>query len=769
MSTNPNNPPPQGFGTAYWQWVTDNILFIKRRQNAISGGGGGGSQDLQSVTENGATTTIGVAALDNPVASVNTSTSEYIQLNHSSGLVFATSGGFGNIAIPTLTDDRTYTLPDGSGTLALLSDIPPGLQFKGTWDADTNTPTLTNGVGTAGDFYICVVAGSTDFGAGPIAFLTGDMVVYTGDDVWENGGPVASFTLQQVTDTGNTTTNTMVVTGVAGETSLEAGTISLSDADSGNFINLTSGAGAGGVVSFGNGSFAIELTPISSPTEERIQSLQDANGTLALVETTDLQAVTAAGNTTNIDINVDDGGGLVSTISPTSIAVVEVGANAISIDSTSVTFSTNADATSLLLVPDTLTDVRQQTFQDADGVIALISDIPSPDVFELVANKVTDLSAPDDTTYPTTQAVSTAITGALAGFESAAAVQAATTTVLPNSPTYNNGASGVGATLTAGSNGALTIDGYSVQVNDRLLIKNQASTFQNGIYEVTEVGSVGTPYVLTRTTDYDEPAEINNTGSIPVINGTANALTSWISIASVTTIGTDPILYTQFTYMPSIIALNTQGLSQFPAGSTTSAQLRTVISDETGTGALVFSDDPLFPTQITVGVSGGAAGVIHYNTGSGEVLNLAAPDGLTSTFTIILPSTLPSVGQILSVTDVVGTEVSTEFSTIGATQAVDTVSGTTYTFVLTDAGKMKRSTSGSATTFTIPTNASVAFPVGTQIDLLQFGAGKLTIAAIGGVTLNSLGGNKSAAGQYVGMTLKQVATDSWVLMGNLIA
>jgi hypothetical protein len=83
----------------------------------------------------------------------------------------------------------------------------------------------------------------------------------------------------------------------------------------------------------------------------------------------------------------------------------------------------------------------------------------------------------------------------LAALNPAQAANEATTTALPNTPTYNNGTSGVGATLTAGANAALTVDGVAVSLNDRVLVKNQASAFQNGIYAVTATGSASAPWV----------------------------------------------------------------------------------------------------------------------------------------------------------------------------------------------------------------------------------------------------------------------------------
>ena len=91
-----------------------------------------------------------------------------------------------------------------------------------------------------------------------------------------------------------------------------------------------------------------------------------------------------------------------------------------------------------------------------------------------------------------------------------------------------------------------------------------------------------------------------------------------------------------------------------------------------------------------------------------------------------------------------------------------------YTLVLSDIGKLITLTSSSAITLTIPTNASVAFPIGTQIDLVQMGDGKVTFADAG-VTINSKGGNKAIADKFVGVSLIKTDTNTWLLVGDLIA
>lgn len=117
--------------------------------------------------------------------------------------------------------------------------------------------------------------------------------------------------------------------------------------------------------------------------------------------------------------------------------------------------------------------------------------------------------------------------------------------------TYLNGVAGVGATLVnAGALAAFSIDGQSPAINSRVLVKDQSSTFQNGVYTLTIVGDGSTAWALTRALDYNTPAEINVGDVVPGQTGTVNANTSWLEGATVTTIGTDPITFTQFQSAP---------------------------------------------------------------------------------------------------------------------------------------------------------------------------------------------------------------------------
>lgn len=137
------------------------------------------------------------------------------------------------------------------------------------------------------------------------------------------------------------------------------------------------------------------------------------------------------------------------------------------------------------------------------------------------------------------------VDNAISGITIQGACRLATTGAL--TATYANGASGIGATLTnSGAQAALTLDGVATVVNDRILVKNQGSTFQNGIYTVTNIGSGATNWVLTRATDYDQVSEINPGDLVIITAGSTLTNSSWIETATVVTIGTDPITFSQF-------------------------------------------------------------------------------------------------------------------------------------------------------------------------------------------------------------------------------
>jgi len=200
---------------------------------------------------------------------------------------------------------------------------------------------------------------------------------------------------------------------------------------------------------------------------------------------------------------------------------------------------------------------------------------------------------------------------------------AATTAALP-AVTYNNGSSGVGATLTADANGALAaIDGVTLTVNERLLVKNQAAALQNGIYTLTTVGDGSNPFVLTRAGDFDgSPASEIPGGFTFIEEGTTNADSGFVCTTNApVTVGTTAINFSQFSGAGSIVAGD--GLSK--SGNELSVNVDDVTTAISSDAVIVKTSANL--TTPNIGVANGDS-----FTASGAVQGASLTDG-TATIT----------------------------------------------------------------------------------------------------------------------------------------
>lgn len=202
-----------------------------------------------------------------------------------------------------------------------------------------------------------------------------------------------------------------------------------------------------------------------------------------------------------------------------------------------------------------------------------------------------------NTTLSTTAYTDAAVAAGIAGVNPAISVTVATTQASDTSSlTYNNGVGGIGATLTGAVNTALTIDGVTFNsLNQSVLVKNDTQSPSgafDGIYNVTQLQTGVLPPILTRRGDYNQPSDINNSGAIPVISGTANAGTSWYLTTRVTTVGTDPLTYSQLTINPSKIQTTTLTNTHIWVGNSSNLAVDVPLSQDAtlaNNGALTIS------------------------------------------------------------------------------------------------------------------------------------------------------------------------------------
>ena len=279
---------------------------------------------------------------------------------------------------------------------------------------------------------------------------------------------------------------------------------------------------------------------------------------------------------------------------------------------------------------------------------------------------------------------------------------------------YNNGTNGVGATLTADTNRSIsTLDGESVVVGERILIKNQTDAKQNGIYVLTNAGSGSTPWVMTRATDSDNnPTGEMKTGDFTFVQrGTVNASVGYINNSTATpiVIGTDNITYTEFNAGKTVVAGN--GLTETSPGT--------------------FAIDTAVTQTRVANVSDTEIGYL---------------DGVTSAIQTQLNAKTPELYTF----------------TTDATTA--------RTLSLSDNFASLRFTNAGAITVTVPTDASVALPIGSYIELYQWG-GQITVAAATPATtsIRSTDSQTKSRTTYSSMVLVKVLADEWLLTGDLTA
>ncbi len=175
--------------------------------------------------------------------------------------------------------------------------------------------------------------------------------------------------------------------------------------------------------------------------------------------------------------------------------------------------------------------------------------------------------------------------------------------------TYDNAQSGVSATLTSNVNETLSVDGISPALSDRVLVKDQTNPYENGVYTVSDVGSGSTPWILTRTTDFDSATQMVKGSVLYVLGGATEAVSSWMLTSAVATVGTSAITF---------VRLSKSGINTVEG---TAGQILVTISDDKAT--IGFVANAVFPGNEAVTLPVGTdaqrpstptAGMIRFTT-----------------------------------------------------------------------------------------------------------------------------------------------------------
>lgn len=241
------------------------------------------------------------------------------------------------------------------------------------------------------------------------------------------------------------------------------------------------------------------------------------------------------------------------------------------------------------------------------------------------------------------------------------------------------------------------------------------------------------------------------------INGTAFDLSadrSWtIGGTGISTLNT-------LTATTQTFAVGTSGTDFAISSATSTHTFNLPTASATNRGALSSTDWTTFNNKQAT-ITGGATTITSSNLTASRAL---VSDG--SGKVAVATTTSTEIGYVNGVTSAIQTQIDAKAD---KTTTFNIQTGTSYTLVLTDAGKIIEMQNGSANIVYIPLNSSVAFPIGTEIQVLQFGAGQTTITPVSGVTTKSKSNYVKIGNVYTGVTLVKRGTNDWYIIGNLTA
>lgn len=417
-------------------------------------------------------------------------------------------------------------------------------------------------------------------------------------------------------------------------------------------------------------------------------------------------------------------------------------------------------------------------------VVSLSNTMNAPGTFNIQSTTAINAIINDSTlatattsNIATASALKTYIDNLVTGLNIQGSCVCGSTTAL--TATYANGSSGVGATLTnAGAFAAISLDGVSPTVGQRVLIKNQASSLQNGIYTVTTVGDgVSVNWVLTRATDYDTPSEIQKGDLVVLTGGTTQTNSSWLETATVAAVGTDPITFVQFTAsLPVNVASGGTGVTSFTAygiiagGLTSTGSLQQIgigslgqLLQSQGAGALAAYTTTTYPATNAINtiMYASSANVLGVVTPTNNGVLVYSAGGVPSSSTT-LPSGLTIPGYQATITPAALTKVddTNVTMTLGGTPSTALLQAASMTLGWTGTLAVARGGSGRGTATAYAVLCGGTTSTGAHQSVASVGTAGQVLTSNGAGALPTFQDASSAGGGLISVNT-YTASDTW--------
>ena len=529
-------------------------------------------------------------------------------------VIFNDDGDFGA--------DSTFTFDKGTDTLS--APIVTATTLNGA--LGTAAQTAITSVGTLGALAVTgnITSGNVAGTGGVFTYVSGDganLTAITGQNV---SGEVDFSQVANSVAGGNVSGAVALATSATSANAVAGANVS-GEVTFAATANTVAGANVSGTVPLATTAGTVSTAAQGNITSVGTLSGLGVNGT-----------ITASAITANTGVFTGDAGGLSNVIAGNISGTVATATTAGTVTTAaqpnitsvgtlaSVTTTGNVDTTANVVTDNIIGKSAGITITSI-GTNQPVTLVPTGSGGVSVSSKrILDLAEPTASTDAATkQYVDDLAQGLAIQAPCVAGTPGTLTSITGGTITYDNGTAGVGATLTTSSGNFDTLDGISISTDDRVLVKNESTTANNGIYVKTS------STVLTRASDFDTPVEMAGGDFVFIQQGTTLNDTGFVMTDPVATIGTDPATFVQFSGAGSFLA----GAGLTLTGSTFSITDTAVTAQAYGNGThnatFTVNGKGQMTAAANVEITAGAGAL------TGTVLNSSVVDSsLTSVGTI---------------------------------------------------------------------------------------------------------------------------------------